>query len=89
MEESTLFPEIEKRSGEKGIMDVNVEQHRKSFVLYAFTLKRSMRHDFAWQCILSLHFPQMPSSPASKPTKPTSTSAGRTQQASQAHTSQK
>jgi hemerythrin-like domain-containing protein len=29
MEETALFPEIEKKTGEKGIMDVNVEQHRK------------------------------------------------------------
>lgn len=29
MEETTLFPEIEKKTGEEGIMDVNVEQHRE------------------------------------------------------------
>jgi hemerythrin-like domain-containing protein len=28
MEETTLFPEIEKKTGKKGIMDVNVQQHR-------------------------------------------------------------
>jgi hemerythrin-like domain-containing protein len=27
-EETTLFPQIEKITGEAGIMDVNVEQHR-------------------------------------------------------------
>jgi hypothetical protein len=29
MEETTLFPEIEKKIEERGIMDVNIEQHRK------------------------------------------------------------
>jgi hemerythrin-like domain-containing protein len=29
MEETTLFPQIEEKTGEKGIMDVNVDQHRK------------------------------------------------------------
>jgi hemerythrin-like domain-containing protein len=30
MEEATVFPKIEEITGEKGIMDVNVEQHRTS-----------------------------------------------------------
>jgi hypothetical protein len=30
MEENTLFPEIEAKTGEIGIMEVNVEQHRRS-----------------------------------------------------------
>jgi hypothetical protein len=29
MEEATVFPKIEEITGEKGIMDVNVEQHRR------------------------------------------------------------
>lgn len=30
MEETTIFPQVEAITGEKGLMDVNVEQHRKS-----------------------------------------------------------
>ncbi len=36
MEEESLFPAIEEKTGEEGIMDGNVEQHRKYCVFSLF-----------------------------------------------------
>lgn len=32
MEETSLFPQIEVKTGEVGIMEVNVEQHRETYL---------------------------------------------------------
>lgn len=63
-EEELFFPKLEAACGEKGLMDANVEQHRKpSSDLLSPPFKSPI------EILMNV---QMSSSPASKPTKRTS-----------------